>query len=100
MKEVDDVCKSGSRYVVEEGSNALLHVVGEMPDDESHSETVLIAGIVEDVSETWKVGVFASTIHTYSLESLHGWCVGNALHEGGYVGVIDGEKHEERGNIE
>lgn len=95
MEEIDDVGEGGCGNVVEECCDALLHVVCEMPDDEPHSDAVLIAGVVKNVQEMWKVCVFASAVHAYALEPLHGGCVCNALHEGGNVGVIDGEKHEE-----
>ena len=95
MEEIDDVCEGGCGNVVEECCDALLYVVCEMPDDEPYSDAVLIAGVVKNIQEMWKVGVFASAIHAYALESLHGGCVRNALNEGGNVGVIDGKKHEE-----
>ena len=89
MQEVDDMSKSGCGNVVEQGCNALLYVVCEMPYDESYTNAVLIACVAANVAKTWKVGVFASAIHTNTIKTLQGRGSCNALDEGRNGGMID-----------
>ena len=65
IQKVHHMGKNRRGRIVEQARRGLGGIAGEVPDDQPHAKTVVIAGIGADFSEAGEAGIFTAAVHAH-----------------------------------